>query len=202
MEQICTVDISIIDAFSVSLQPRALNPSVCLRFSPPLPLFSSSSTLSSLAREGRDVQFFSRRQERGRTVGEIREKIRERRDRDGRRREEKGGERGKIHFFKTRRQECDRFGAKISRKTSNFGDMLLHQQLYISLQLHRHNHRHSTHYTNSRKMATTVVNDADPADDLQLLLAEQRAELTAAQSLESDLDFAFRLQFEEAISAS
>ncbi|TXG73914.1 hypothetical protein EZV62_002493 [Acer yangbiense] len=42
-------------------------------------------------------------------------------------------------------------------------------------------------------MATTVVNNADPADDLQLLLAEQRAELTAAQSLESDLDFAFRL---------
>ena len=89
MEQICTVDISIIDTFSVSLQPRALNPSVCPRFSPPLPLFSSSSTLSSLAREGRDVQFFSRRQERGRTVGERREKIRERRDRDGRRREER-----------------------------------------------------------------------------------------------------------------
>ncbi|KAI9196318.1 hypothetical protein LWI28_022888 [Acer negundo] len=51
-------------------------------------------------------------------------------------------------------------------------------------------------------MANTVVNDADPADDYQFLLAEQRAELTAAQSLESDLDFAFRLQFEEAISAS
>ncbi|TXG73921.1 hypothetical protein EZV62_002500 [Acer yangbiense] len=42
-------------------------------------------------------------------------------------------------------------------------------------------------------MATTVVNDADPADDLQFLLAEQRAELTAAQSLESDLDFANKL---------
>ncbi|KAK1588278.1 hypothetical protein Q3G72_021593 [Acer saccharum] len=51
-------------------------------------------------------------------------------------------------------------------------------------------------------MANTVVNDADPADDFQFLLAEQRAELTATQSLESDLDFAFRLQFEEAISAS
>ncbi|KAK3206066.1 hypothetical protein Dsin_020112 [Dipteronia sinensis] len=51
-------------------------------------------------------------------------------------------------------------------------------------------------------MANTVVNDADPADDYQFLLAEQRAELAAAQSLESDLDFAFRLQFEEAIAAS
>ncbi|KAK1587731.1 hypothetical protein Q3G72_016241 [Acer saccharum] len=51
-------------------------------------------------------------------------------------------------------------------------------------------------------MANTVVNDADPADDFQFLLVEQRAELTAAQSLESDLDFACRLQFEEAISAS
>ncbi|KAL5765867.1 hypothetical protein ACOSP7_016484 [Xanthoceras sorbifolium] len=51
-------------------------------------------------------------------------------------------------------------------------------------------------------MAITVAGDADPADDLLFLLAEQRVELNAAQSLESDLDFAFRLQFEEAISAS
>ncbi|KAK1587479.1 hypothetical protein Q3G72_013262 [Acer saccharum] len=56
--------------------------------------------------------------------------------------------------------------------------------------------------TDCREIANTIVNDTDPADDFQFLLAEQHAKLTAAQSLESDLDFAFRLQFEEAISAS
>ncbi|KAI9196026.1 hypothetical protein LWI28_020365 [Acer negundo] len=39
--------------------------------------------------------------------------------------------------------------------------------------------------TDCREMANTVINDADSADNLQFLLAE----LTVAQSLESDLDF-------------
>ncbi|XP_031282906.1 uncharacterized protein LOC116141547 [Pistacia vera] len=43
---------------------------------------------------------------------------------------------------------------------------------------------------------------ARDTDDLHSLLAEQHVELMAAQSLESDLDYAFRLQLEEAISAS
>ncbi|WCJ41087.1 RING/U-box protein with C6HC-type zinc finger [Euphorbia peplus] len=40
------------------------------------------------------------------------------------------------------------------------------------------------------------------ADDLHCILSEQRRELTAAESLESDLDFAFHLQLQEAINAS
>lgn len=49
---------------------------------------------------------------------------------------------------------------------------------------------------------TTTSADADAGDDLHKLLALQSVELTAADSLESDLDFAFRLQLHEAISAS
>ncbi|EEF36012.1 zinc finger protein, putative [Ricinus communis] len=49
-------------------------------------------------------------------------------------------------------------------------------------------------------MATTTTSTID--DDLQSLLSEQRRELMAAQSLDSDLDFAFQLQLQEAINAS
>lgn len=45
-------------------------------------------------------------------------------------------------------------------------------------------------------MATT------DADDLQNMISEQRQELMAAEALESDLEFAFRLQLEEAMAAS
>ncbi|KAJ6699415.1 RBR-TYPE E3 UBIQUITIN TRANSFERASE [Salix purpurea] len=44
--------------------------------------------------------------------------------------------------------------------------------------------------------------DDDDDDDLLSLLHEQRREFMASQSLESDLDFAFRLQLDEAINAS
>lgn len=40
------------------------------------------------------------------------------------------------------------------------------------------------------------------ADDLQSIISEQRQELMAAEALESDLEFAFRLQLEEAMAAS
>ncbi|XP_012064880.1 probable E3 ubiquitin-protein ligase rbrA isoform X2 [Jatropha curcas] len=50
-------------------------------------------------------------------------------------------------------------------------------------------------------MATTNTHAASD-DDLPSLLSEQRRELMAAQSLESDLDLAFRLQLQEAINAS
>ncbi|PSR89993.1 E3 ubiquitin-protein like [Actinidia chinensis var. chinensis] len=43
---------------------------------------------------------------------------------------------------------------------------------------------------------------AEPDDDLQAIAAAQRRELEAAQAFESDLDLAFRLQMEEAITAS
>ncbi|XP_057480771.1 E3 ubiquitin-protein ligase RSL1-like [Actinidia eriantha] len=43
---------------------------------------------------------------------------------------------------------------------------------------------------------------AAPDDDLQAIAAAQRRELAAAQAFESDLDLAFRLQMEEAITAS
>ncbi|XP_061359036.1 E3 ubiquitin-protein ligase RSL1 [Gastrolobium bilobum] len=42
----------------------------------------------------------------------------------------------------------------------------------------------------------------DLTEDLQCSLTEQRRELAAAESMESDLDFAFRLQMEEALAAS
>ncbi|XP_050213188.1 E3 ubiquitin-protein ligase RSL1-like [Mercurialis annua] len=48
-------------------------------------------------------------------------------------------------------------------------------------------------------MATTT-NIMD--DDVYLILAEQRRELTAAQFIDSDLDFAYQLQLQEAINAS
>ncbi|KAL0436868.1 UNVERIFIED_CONTAM: hypothetical protein Sradi_0394700 [Sesamum radiatum] len=40
------------------------------------------------------------------------------------------------------------------------------------------------------------------SDDLQAIAAEQRREIMAAKALDSDLDFAFNLQLQEAISAS
>lgn len=43
--------------------------------------------------------------------------------------------------------------------------------------------------------------DAD-ADDLQAIAAEQRCELMAAKAVDSDLDLAFKLQLQEAITAS
>lgn len=46
-----------------------------------------------------------------------------------------------------------------------------------------------------------VDSDAD-ADDLQAIAAEQRCELMAAKALDSDLNFAFNLQLQEAITAS
>ncbi|CAL5389156.1 unnamed protein product [Camellia sinensis] len=49
---------------------------------------------------------------------------------------------------------------------------------------------------------TTTTTPAEPDDDLHLIAAEQRCELMAAQVLESDLDLAFRLQIQEAITAS
>ncbi|KAG8488681.1 hypothetical protein CXB51_016639 [Gossypium anomalum] len=55
-------------------------------------------------------------------------------------------------------------------------------------------------------MATTArgVGDSNPDDDDELnsLLSQQHHELMAAHSLESDLDFAFHLQLQEALSAS
>ncbi|KAL0390497.1 UNVERIFIED_CONTAM: hypothetical protein Scaly_0406800 [Sesamum calycinum] len=40
------------------------------------------------------------------------------------------------------------------------------------------------------------------SDDLQAIASEQRREIMAAKALDSDLDFAFNLQLQEAISAS
>ncbi|XVF47116.1 hypothetical protein PTKIN_Ptkin03bG0083200 [Pterospermum kingtungense] len=52
-------------------------------------------------------------------------------------------------------------------------------------------------------MATTARGEGDPdSDDLPSLLAQQNQELMAAHSLQSDLDFAFLLQLQEALSAS
>ncbi|XP_065868665.1 E3 ubiquitin-protein ligase RSL1-like [Euphorbia lathyris] len=54
-------------------------------------------------------------------------------------------------------------------------------------------------------MATTTATTTSPPaadDDLHCILSEQRRELMAAQSLESDLDLAFQLQLQEAINAS
>ncbi|TYJ26559.1 hypothetical protein E1A91_A07G128100v1 [Gossypium mustelinum] len=55
-------------------------------------------------------------------------------------------------------------------------------------------------------MATTArgVGDSNPDDDDELnsLLSQQHHELMAAHSLESDVDFAFHLQLQEALSAS
>ncbi|KAB5552213.1 hypothetical protein DKX38_009524 [Salix brachista] len=48
----------------------------------------------------------------------------------------------------------------------------------------------------------TNRDDYDDDDDLLSLLHEQRREFMASQTLESDLDFAFRLQLDEAINAS
>ncbi|CAJ2654352.1 unnamed protein product [Trifolium pratense] len=42
----------------------------------------------------------------------------------------------------------------------------------------------------------------DSTEDLHFLLTAQRHELTAAESMESDLDFAYRLQLQEALAAS
>ncbi|XP_027347133.1 uncharacterized protein LOC113858620 [Abrus precatorius] len=42
----------------------------------------------------------------------------------------------------------------------------------------------------------------DLNEDLHCLLSEQRRELAAAEAMESDLDFAFRLQLQEALAAS
>lgn len=42
----------------------------------------------------------------------------------------------------------------------------------------------------------------DSAEDLHCLLSEQRRELAAAEAMDSDLEFAFRLQLEEALAAS
>ncbi|CAL0329099.1 unnamed protein product [Lupinus luteus] len=42
----------------------------------------------------------------------------------------------------------------------------------------------------------------DSTEDLHRLLSEQRRELAAAEAMDSDLDFAFRLQLEEALAAS
>lgn len=42
----------------------------------------------------------------------------------------------------------------------------------------------------------------DSPEDLHRLLSEQRRELAAAEALESDLEFAYRLQLEEALAAS
>ncbi|KAJ9178170.1 hypothetical protein P3X46_010078 [Hevea brasiliensis] len=49
---------------------------------------------------------------------------------------------------------------------------------------------------------TTTTTRAASDDDLHSLLSEQRRELMAAQTLESDLDLAFRLQLQEAVNAS
>uniref|UniRef100_A0A6N2KTY4 RBR-type E3 ubiquitin transferase n=1 Tax=Salix viminalis TaxID=40686 RepID=A0A6N2KTY4_SALVM len=51
-------------------------------------------------------------------------------------------------------------------------------------------------------MSRFTYRDDDDDDDLLSLLHEQRREFMASQSLESDLDFAFRLQLDEAINAS
>ncbi|KAI8015180.1 putative E3 ubiquitin-protein ligase rbrA [Camellia lanceoleosa] len=49
---------------------------------------------------------------------------------------------------------------------------------------------------------TTTTTPTEPDDDLHVIAAEQRCELMAAQVLESDLDLAFQLQIQEAITAS
>ncbi|KAF7153239.1 hypothetical protein RHSIM_Rhsim01G0220400 [Rhododendron simsii] len=51
-------------------------------------------------------------------------------------------------------------------------------------------------------MATTSSVATDPDSDLPSLAALQRRELIAAQAVDSDLDFAFHLQLQEAITAS
>lgn len=51
-------------------------------------------------------------------------------------------------------------------------------------------------------MATTATIDADAADGIYSIFTEQQLEFAASQTLQSDLDFAFRLQLEEAIAAS
>lgn len=42
----------------------------------------------------------------------------------------------------------------------------------------------------------------DASDDLQSLLSQQRRELMAAEAMDSDFDYAFRLQLQEALAAS
>lgn len=61
----------------------------------------------------------------------------------------------------------------------------------------------------TRRPATTTTTrplkddvDDDDDDDLQSLVSEQQRELMAAEALESDLDLAFHLQLQEALSAS
>lgn len=46
------------------------------------------------------------------------------------------------------------------------------------------------------------MDDRGDAEDLQAILAEQRSELLAAKTLDSDLDMAFNLQMKEALTAS
>ncbi|XP_057454283.1 E3 ubiquitin-protein ligase RSL1-like [Lotus japonicus] len=46
------------------------------------------------------------------------------------------------------------------------------------------------------------MDDMDETQDLQRLLSEHRRELTAAEAMESDLDFAYRIQLQEALAAS
>lgn len=47
-----------------------------------------------------------------------------------------------------------------------------------------------------------VRDDGEDDDDLHSLVSEQRNELMAAETLESDLDLAFKLQLQEAVAAS
>ncbi|KAM1999254.1 hypothetical protein FF2_006373 [Malus domestica] len=48
----------------------------------------------------------------------------------------------------------------------------------------------------------SIMDDRTDGDDLDNILFEQRRELMAAQTLESDLEMAFKLQMQEAMTAS
>ncbi|KAM5583970.1 E3 ubiquitin-protein ligase RSL1-like [Rosa sericea] len=51
-------------------------------------------------------------------------------------------------------------------------------------------------------MEDPIMDDRRDAEDLQAILAEQRRELLAVRTLDSDLDMAFNLQMKEALTAS